>query len=400
MPQHYDKTCSPFDDSELGTERSRNKDLKIAAVQNKKLTKNQQTFNRLSKRIEQLQNAIHRDSAKLEAVLKAYNADIPALQRSIAANRLSLAKSLGETTKRIKYGKRQAADVRNVILILCDEAFSQIEPDVETEQFYNAWSRSNYQQEVQSQKDAMKRMFSEEVKGAFGLDIDFGEMGGTPEEMARFASRIQSEIMNNGKQQERRCSGRKKSKKQIEQEELRKRKEIQQTKSMRSLYLSLAKALHPDTEMDGAEKMRKEELMKKVTVAYAGKDIAALLKLEMEWVASESHDLGTLPDEKLKLYIASLKEQVAALEVEHASVFYNPRFMPINDFWHLPEQQAVHEIWDLKQACTRLHGYLINMTDVCSDTSRKKDIVDFVKEYIAMADFDLSDPLGGYLVDF
>ena len=395
-----DQTYSLFDDNYFRGKKPVKLDLKIVVGKSKKLTKNQQAFNRLTKRIEQLQHAIRKDSAKLETVLKAYNANIPNLQQVISKSRLTLAKALGETTKKIKYGKRQADDLRKTILTLCDEAFAHVEPDQETELFYNAWSKSNYREEVQSQENARKRMFAEHAKGAFGMDIDFDTMGDTPEEFARFARRMQDEFTNSEKQREERFSGRKKSKKHLAREELRQQQEAHQLKSMRSLYLSLAKALHPDTEMNFSEKKRKEELMKKVTAAYADKDLAALLKLEMQWVASESRALDTLPDEKLKLYIASLKEQAAALEEEHASVFYNPRFTPINDFWHLPEQQAIHEIQDLKQACTRLHEYIGEMTDVCSDSGRRKEIVEFVKEYLAMAGSELSDPFHDYPVEF
>ncbi len=81
-------------------------------------------------------------------------------------------------------------------------------------------------------------------------------------------------------------------------------------------------------------------------------------------------------------------------------MFYNPRFTPSNDFWHLPAQQAIHEIQDLKQACTRLHEYIGDMTDVCSDSYRKKEIIEFVKEYIAMTGSELSDPFHDYPMDF
>jgi len=395
-----DKTYSLFDDNTIRNKKPAKLDLKISAAKSKKLTKNQQAFNRLTKRIEQLQHAIRKDTTKLETVLKAYNAHIPRLQQVISRSRLTLAKALGETTKKIKYGKRQAVDVRNVILLLCDEAFVHVEPDRETELFYNAWSKSNYREEVKNQEKAMKLMFAEHAKGAFGVDIDFDDMGDTPEEFARFVRRMRDEFKNSDTQQEEPFSRRYKSKKQLAREELRKKEEAHQLKSMRSIYLSLAKALHPDIEMDLAEKKRKEELMKKVTAAYSGKDLMALLKLEMEWVASESRTLDTLPDEKLKLYIASLKEQAAALEEEHASVFYNPRFTPINDFWHLPEQQAIHEIQDLKQACTRLHEYIADMAAVCSDSGRKPEIIEFVKEYIAMTGSELSDPFHDYPMDF
>jgi len=395
-----DQTPSSFDNKTIHCKKPVKLDLKISATKKKKLTKNQQAFNRLTKRIERLQQAIRKDSVKLETVLKAYNASIPNLQQAISQSRLKLAKALGKATKKLKLGARQAENVRKVILLLCDEAFAHVEPDRETELFYNAWSESNYREEVQSQNLAMKRAFAEHAKDAFGMEIDLDALGDTLEEFTRFARRILNEFKNSENQQGERSFGKKKSKQQLAREELQKKEETHKLKSMRSLYLSLAKALHPDIEMDFAEKKRKEELMKKVTAAYADKDLATLLKLEMQWVASESHNLDTLPNEKLKLYIASLKEQAAALEEEHASVFYNPRFTPINDFWHLPEQQAVHEIQDLKQACIRLQEYISDMTDICSDAGRRKEIVEFVKEYIAMAGSELSDPFHDYPVDF
>jgi hypothetical protein len=391
-----DQTPSSFDNKTIHRKKPVKLDLKIAPGKKKKLTKNQQTFNRLTKRIEQLQNAIRKDTTKLETVLKTYNANIPALQQAISQSRLTLAKTLGKTTEKIKYGKRQADNLRNVILLLCDEAFAHLEPDQETELFYNAWSESNYREEMQSQQNAMKRAFAEYAKDAFGMDIDLDSLGDTPEEFVRFARRMLDDFKNSDKQREEPFSRKYKSKKQLAREELRQKEEAHQLKSMRSLYLSLAKALHPDIEMDLSEKRRKEELMKKVTAAYADKDLTTLLKLEMQWVASETRTLDSLPDEKLKLYIASLKEQAAALEEEHASVFYHPRFAPINDVWHLSEQQAIHEIQALRQDCIRLHEYISDMTDVCSDSGRRKEIVEFVKEYIAMAGSELSDPFHDY----
>jgi len=387
-----DQTPSSFDNKTIHRKKPVKLDLKISAAKKKKLTKNQQTFNRLTKRIEQLQQAIGKDTTKLEKVLKTYNANIPHLQQTISKSRLTLAKTLAETAKGIDYDRRQADNLRKVILTLCDEAFDYLEPDRETEQFYNAWSGSSYREEVQANHNAMKRAFAERAKDAYDMEIDPDSLGDTPEEFVRHARRILDEFKSSGKQQGERSFGSRKSNAHFVQEELRKKEEAHKLKSMRSLYLSLAKALHPDTEMDAYEKKRKEELMKKVTAAYADKDLVSLLKLEMQWVATETRALDTLPDEKLKLYIASLKEQAATLEEEHASVFYNPRYTPINDFWHLSEQQAAREIQKLKQACTRLNEYLSEMTDVCSDPDRRKEIIEFMKEYIAMTGSELSDP--------
>ena len=113
-------------------------------------------------------------------------------------------------------------------------------------------------------------------------------------------------------------SQKKKSKKQIEKElqkELaQKEKENLKNKSLKSIYINLAKLLHPDTETDEETKLFKEEIMKKITIAYNNKDIFTLLKLEMEWIKKEEKNLDNIPISTIKLYNEILLEQIKELE--------------------------------------------------------------------------------------
>jgi len=378
-------TYSLFGDDELweatGLDR---KSLKIVAGRNKTLSKNQIMFNRLTKRIEQLQGIIQTETAKLESLLKIYLAEILERKRALAESRVMVAKALGASTKKVKFGKRQYEDVRAVILDLCEEAFVEIEPDKETEAFYDAWAETSYREEAQSQSDAMKREMADNVRAAFDIEIDPDEIEDTPEGFARFARRLKNEFEEKEKKQAGRHSVREKSKKQLERELLRKQEEAQTLKSMRSIYLSLAKALHPDTITDPKEKKRKEELMKKVTAAYSDRDLSMLLKLEMEWVKTEGHALDRLPDDQLKLYIASLKEQVEALEQERDVLFINPRFADVSEFARFPESSAKQQIKKAAQDYQRAIGGLKDFMTVFSKTAPKKEIVSFVKSYIAV----------------
>jgi len=378
-------TYSLFGDDELqetvGQER---KSIKIIAGRNKTLSKNQNSFNKLTKRIEQLQGIIQVETAKLESLLKIYLAEILGQKRALAESRLTVAKALGASTKKIKFGKRQYEDVRAVILDLCEEAFVEIEPDKETEAFYDAWAETSYREEAQSQSDAMKREIAYHARAAFGIDIDLDEIEDTPEGFVRFARRLQNEFDEKENKNAGRNSSRKKSIKQLEREGLRKQEEAQTLKSMRSIYLSLAKALHPDTITDPEEKSRKEELMKKVTAAYSDRDLSMLLKLEMEWVRTEGRALDTLPDGQLKLYIAALKEQVEALEQERDVLFMNPRFADVSEFARFSESSAKQQIKKAAQDYQRAIGGLKDLMTVFSKTAPKKEIVNFVKSYIAV----------------
>jgi len=375
---------SLFGDTEPGAEnglKDKNS-LKIVAGRSKPLSKNQRMFNKMTKRIEQLQNSIKTEAAKLEVLLKVFHREIPGKKKALAESRLMVAKALGNSAKTIKLTKRQYEQARDVILCLCDEAFSDIEPDAETESFYDAWSESSYREELQGQSDLAKRMIAEEARHLFGMKIDPDEIDDSPEGFARFARRMQEELAaREGAAQGAHAFSRKKTKKQQERDELRKQDEALTLKSMRSIYLSLAKALHPDTVMDPAEKAHKEELMKKVTAAYAEKDLTTLLKLEMEWVASESAALDTLPDDKLKLYISSLKEQVDALEQEHDALYHHPRFTGLSEFARYPEATARQLIAQQAREYERAAKALSEIEAILARTVSKKEIMAFVKEY-------------------
>ena len=338
------------------------------------------------------------DTAKLERLLKIYVAEIPDRKRLLAEKRMSIAKALGASVGKIKFGKKQLEKLRAVILGLCDESFADIAPDEETERFYNEWADTSYKEELQYQTDAMKREIAAQASSIFGIDIDLEDIDDTPEGFARLAERLQNEFDDKLKKEEEHSSRRKKSKKQLDREELRQRDEELAQRSLRSIYLSLAKALHPDTITDTKEKARREELMKKVTATYAEKDLTALLKLEMEWVRSENKALDTLPDEELKLYIASLKEQVFALEQELHMLQMHPRYMEIADFAEYPESYAIERMRDMAQNYDMVAKGIEDTMKIFLGPSPKREIIKFVNEYIAAtkhSNFPLDDFMDG-----
>jgi hypothetical protein len=122
---------------------------------------------------------------------------------------------------------------------------------------------------------------------------------------------------------------RKKTAKQIAKEERDKKAEEYTKRSLRSLYLSLVKLLHPDIERDAAAREVKEGTMKEVTAAYEAGDLHTLLRIEMEWIAKMTVGDEPLPEEKLQAYISALSAQVRELQEELEALDYSPRYMPI-----------------------------------------------------------------------
>lgn len=389
------KEPSLFDYTEYsGHEVPTANSLTIGTARNKKLSESQQTFNKLTMRIEQLQKTIQEESASLEALLKVHMELIPNRTRSLADIRLRLAKALGNFAETIKFGKKQMKKLRDVILNLCNEAFSSLEPDEETEKFYDNWSDTSYQDEVQFQTDMMKQEIADQAREVFGIDIDLEDIDDTPESFARLARKLQERAGDDAGRRKN-TSERNKSKKQIARDEMRKKEEELTQRSMRSIFLSLAKALHPDTVTDLEEKAGKEELMKKVTAAYAGKDLSTLLRLEMEWVRSESKALGTLPDDQLKLYISAFREQVAALEQELEALRMAPRFECISDLSMHPHKCAVRQIHELARAQADLIKDLEKQLKLFAGPSPKQHILAFINYYCAA--MCIEDP---FLEDF
>lgn len=70
-------------------------------------------------------------------------------------------------------------------------------------------------------------------------------------------------------------------------------KEIQAEKtgkSIRGIYLELVKELHPDKEADETQRLLKEERMKQLTKAYQEKDLASLLRMQINWLEESAKE--------------------------------------------------------------------------------------------------------------
>ena len=98
------------------------------------------------------------------------------------------------------------------------------------------------------------------------------------------------------------------------------------------IYKQLAKVLHPDLESDPVKREQNHHLMQELTTAYKKGDLHTLLRLELSWIHREEDDLDRLTDEKLKVYIELLHQQVADLRREVASIPFLPQFALVGRF--------------------------------------------------------------------
>jgi hypothetical protein len=86
----------------------------------------------------------------------------------------------------------------------------------------------------------------------------------------------------------------------------------------KALFKKLAEASHPDKATDEAERVRRTELMKRLTVAYRTGDLAALVELERAVATGAPISAATTDDELAVLLRVNtaLRKQVRALDGE------------------------------------------------------------------------------------
>ena len=355
-------------------EATKKRELKIIGNKEKKLSKNQLAFNKLTKQIENANKKIELDKLKLETLLQEYSKSIPTLEQEYAKSQIAAAKNLANSKSVFKFTENQQISIKRAILWLCDQAFFFFLPDEETIAFYDSWSEQTYQEEINEQTDRMKQMFSD------FFDMDLSDIDDTPEGFASFKQKIEEEFQKRQQEPKEYASSQQKNRKQLEKEAIKQHQETQKLKSIRSIYISLAKVLHPDTETDPVEKYRKEEILKKVISAYEDKDLSTLLKIEMEWVATEKNHLETLTDDKLAIYIASLKEQLKEIKNEQFMLYQNPRFSKIADFGRNTQAYGLICIKELEEEIKmQINLSEYSVAEVASAKS-KKAVVDYLKK--------------------
>jgi len=306
--------------------------LQISKSKKQVLSKNQQLFNKLIKKIETLEKQLVETKDLAFELTIAFSKEIVPVEKKLGKAYFEFAMVLDSYVQNIKLTKKQSIDFDEHIINLFNNALTYAEPDEQQEALFDKYSDLSYRETLEIEKLDLFEQFRGYMEDEMGVDVGEMDFDITNEAEAReYAEKLKEKFEQKNLEDEEKEQNKKKTKKQIEQEQKQKLEAELSTKSLRSIYISLAKLLHPDTETDEELKSDKTELMKKVTVAYDQKDLANLLKLEMEWVHRASDNLQELTDEKLKLYNKVLSEQVDDLNQEIFQLKMNPSYTNICD---------------------------------------------------------------------
>lgn len=160
----------------------------------------------------------------------------------------------------------------------------------------------------------------EQIEAALGQPIHNPDQYQTPEEMMAAGMR---QWQRQQQADEARKAARRAARKARQKPEAHAQAQAQQMEArgaLRTVYRQLASALHPDREPDAQERARKTALMSEVNAAYENKELATLLRLQMQTTLQGSTGAGSQADDRLAGMCLLLKEQVGALEDDLAQL--------------------------------------------------------------------------------
>ena len=210
--------------------------------------------------------------------------------------------------------------------LICELAGELAGRDVEDmKEIFDRYSEESFDEmEAESNQQEMADM-KEMFEMIYGIRFDDEADISTPEKMQAYVGQKMDEREAAVAEQQRTRGEKKKqgpkSAKQSAAEEKRAAKqrkaaeeEQKASKSVREVYLDLVKTFHPDMEQDETEKVRKTEIMQRVTAAYEANDLLVLLSLQLEFERISTSDLDALADDRVRLFNSTLQRQLFELQ--------------------------------------------------------------------------------------
>ena len=281
-------------------------------------SKAQKEFNRLTKKIENTEKEIKEFKDVAEKLQQRVAREMRPLTVQLAQLQAQVVRIYDRAHDSKDFKKAEKKKLAHLIQTL---AFDLIDMEgiEDLKAIYDKYDKEGYdavnEEMEQAQLDMAKQMASQ-MLGIDLSDVDLKD----PEKMREFLQqKMQEQEAAEEERQQVAAERRAKKPKTERQQALEAKREEETrniTKSVRTLYMDLVKAFHPDREPDEAEKARKTEIMQRVTQAYEASDLLALLRLQLEFDRIDQDHLETLADDQLRYYNKILKDQAQDLESE------------------------------------------------------------------------------------
>jgi hypothetical protein len=358
----------------------------ITKEKEKAVSSHKKTFNRLIKKVQELQGQQEKVACELDETLQFYDATVrpdELLFLQHLTELIDVAYAFYKTAK--GFSKNELKIFKAWLIEKLGQVCSMHEQkNIPTtikaifKELHGIGYDESFAQEVEEEREN----FQEQFKGFFGEDIDLSDIDftGSQEDIMR---NIFMKIGKTATDFKEKYAQAPKTKKQIEKEAKKQALEEMQNKSLHTMYTQLARVLHPDLERDAEKRVLKEELMKKLTVAYKKNDLYSLLKIEIEGMNYSVDKMQSHDDDEIKVYNAVLKDQIQELELANGMLVMHPRYIPIQKFY----QNGFNSISTLQRLYHALKRSIRDVQGMVAGfkTSQAKAIVEeIIQDQIAM----------------
>jgi hypothetical protein len=347
-------------------------ELRVAPAAGKSLTKRQKQFDRQLRKLEKLRLEYERNGALWEQFLKTYERSIRPAELAENGERKAFIQAL------IPFWRRPGSlgvNQRDVLLSILEDALQtvlEVEPELwesggEFRQLSDELSECRRASALEAHHELrkeMQQMDSSEVEGfedlmremlsTIGLDGSRFSPEMDPDSFfAEFENQMRNGMNSPPESEEPTPDARARRKPTAAQRRAAAKEEEREKARQRSLsaiYKQLAKVVHPDLESDPERRLQKQRVMQELTRAHRERDLHTLLRLELEWLEGENDRLSQLTDEKLKVYLEVLREQIQDLEQRILGIPDEPRFQCVQHFadrWRpvpAPSNQILRDI--------------------------------------------------------
>lgn len=288
----------------------------IGKNKDKVLSKHEAEFNKKIKQIESLKAEIEKIKIEIENARNRIFSDLFPLMTVVREKQIKYIFLLDAAYDSGFFKKKDAETLMEHLIELCDQVLARdmgTDDDENSEESAIQAIKDKYDTLLytEEEKELLDANAKEMISKMLGIDLDeVAEMENDPE---AFFEKRQQRIEEQQRNAQEEQKARKKTKKQIEKEQKFEEEKKILAKDIRTIYTSLAKELHPDLEKDEAERLRKTEMMKRVTVAYENNDLFELLRLQMEYQIEHERIEGLI-EEQIKRYNQLLQSQIQELQ--------------------------------------------------------------------------------------
>lgn len=283
------------------------------------LSKSQKEFNRLTQKIERRTTELHDLRQAAVHIQQRVQQDYRPLIVQYSQFRAEMVRLFDRAYDAKPFTKAEKKKLADLIQKIAFELISTYGIE-DLKPIYSKYNSNDFDQ-VNTQADEQTAdMMKEMMEAMFGIHFDDDADVSDPQKMAAYMQEKLAQQQAEQESNKRQKADKPKTAKQQEREARREAEAQKITKAVRTLYMDLVKAFHPDREPDEAEKGRKTEIMHRVTEAYEKSDLLALLRLQLEFDRIDQAHLENLAEEHLKYYNKILKQQTQELDEELAAL--------------------------------------------------------------------------------